>query len=81
MPGHQTYNKIPLHANSYLINTILRKRFNFTDGQVLSDCNDIGVLQNYRIAANKSQAAARALLAGSDSDLICWYTNTSNPGA
>ena len=71
MASHQTYNRVPMHANSYIINDIFRNRFNFSDGQIVSDCNDIGVLQNYRIAANKSQAAARGIIGGVDLDLIC----------
>ena len=60
-----------MHANSFMINDIFRKQFNFTDGVTVSDCNDIGVLQSFRIAVNKTQAAARALYAGIDFDLIC----------
>ena len=62
-----------MHANKYFLTDTFRynKLYNFTEGIIVSDCNDVGVLQEYRIAANKSQAGARALLAGVDLDLIC----------
>eukprot|EP01084_Bolivina_argentea_P063282 115594_1 len=71
MTSHQTLNRVPMHANSYFVNEIFRNRFGFGDGMIVSDCNDIGVLQQYRIAANKSQAAARGLIGGVDLDLTC----------
>ena len=71
MTSHQTLNRVPMHANSYMTNDIFRERFGFGDGAIVSDCNDVGVLQEFRIAANKSQAAARALLGGVDLDLVC----------
>ena len=49
----------------------MRKEFSFGDGVALSDCNDIGVLKDYRIATNRSHAAALGLLAGVDLDLQC----------
>ncbi|XP_062516640.1 beta-xylosidase-like isoform X2 [Corticium candelabrum] len=71
MASHETIDSIPCHANSLLINDILRTEFNFTDGIAISDCNDIGVLVDYRVAQNSSHAAAKALQAGVDIDLMC----------
>ena len=59
MASHETIDSIPCHANSLLINDILRTEFNFTDGIAISDCNDIGVLVDYRVAQNSSHAAAK----------------------
>lgn len=71
MAAHQIVNDIPCHANAWLLNDILREEFGFADGIVLSDCNDLGVLEDFRIAANKTHAAAKGLLAGVDQDLQC----------
>ena len=59
MVSHETINHIPCHSNSWLINDILRDEFNFSHGIAISDCNDIGVLVQYKVAENYSQAAAK----------------------
>eukprot|EP01084_Bolivina_argentea_P287836 493945_1 len=71
MASHQTWNRVPMHASNYLINQVFRYNtlYNFTEGFFVSDASDIGVLQAYRIAANSSQAAARGIVGGVDSDL------------
>ena len=61
MASHQSVNRIPMHGNSYFINDIFRNRFGFDMGQIISDCGDIGVLQDYRIAVNRTQAGALGL--------------------
>ena len=71
MPAHNTVLDVPCHANDWLINDVLRDAFGFGKGVALSDCNDIGVLEDFRIAANRSHAAALALKAGVDWDLQC----------
>jgi beta-glucosidase len=71
MPAHNTVLDVPCHANEWLINDVLRDAFGFGKGVALSDCNDIGVLADFRIAANRSHAAALALKAGVDWDLQC----------
>jgi len=70
MPAHNTVLGVPCHANEYLLKDVLRERFGFR-GVALSDCNDIGVLVDYRYAANASHAASLALKAGVDWDLQC----------
>lgn len=70
MPAHNTVLHVPCHASKWLLNDTLRNSFAF-DGVMLSDCNDVGVLQDFRMAANLSHAAALALKAGVDWDLQC----------
>eukprot|EP01084_Bolivina_argentea_P287837 493947_1 len=78
MTSHQTWNRIPMHANDYLVNQVFRynKLYNFTEGFIVSDAGDIGVLQQYRVAANESQAAARGIIGGVDGDLYGGHSYT-----
>ena len=71
MTSHNTVLGQPAHANSYLVNDIFRKEYGFGDGVIISDCNDIEALLDFRVAANMSQAAAGALNGGVDWDLQC----------
>jgi len=71
MASHNTVDDIPAHANEWLIQQTLRRAFNFSQGVVLSDCNDIGVLAAYGYARNTTEAAAMGLRAGVDWDLQC----------
>jgi len=71
MTSHNTILGQPAHANSYLVNDIFRKEYGFGDGVIISDCNDIEALLDFRVAANMSQAAAGALNGGVDWDLQC----------
>lgn len=75
MPAHNTVRNVPCHANEWLLNTTMRNTFRF-QGIMLSDCDDVGVLADYRFAANQSHAAALGLRAGVDWDLQCG-TNSS----
>jgi len=71
MPSHNTVQQTPAHADGSLINDQFRGTLGFGDGYTASDCNDIGALENYRLAANQSHRAAIALKAGLDQDLMC----------
>ena len=71
MPAHNTVLHVPCHANTWLLNTTMRQTLGFK-GIMLSDCNDVGVLEYFRMAANQSHAAALALRAGVDWDLQCY---------
>lgn len=59
---------VPSTANSWLIDDLLRGQWNF-DGLVVSDWNSIGELENHGVAANRADAAALALKAGTDIDM------------
>ena len=69
MPSHNTVNDIPAHGNAWLIKRTLREEFGASYAVALSDCNDIGAIYSFGIAANHSEAAAMALKAGVDWDL------------
>ena len=71
MAAHNTVDGVPCHSNSALINGQLRGALGFGDGIVLSDCNDVPALVDFKVAANLSHAAAKALGAGVDLDLQC----------
>ena len=70
MPGHQDYNGVPCHMNSWLINDILRDEIGF-DGYVVSDNSDVGRLHTmHSIPKNRLEAAILGLKAGVDMDLV-----------
>ena len=71
MASHQTVLNQPMHANPYVTNAVLRGELQFGDGIILSDCNDIPALVDFRVAANLSHAAARGIAGGVDLDLQC----------
>lgn len=70
MPGHQDFNGIPCHMNSWLLNDILREELGF-DGFIVSDNNDVGRLETmHLIPETRTEAAILALKAGVDMDLV-----------
>ncbi len=70
MPGHQDFNGIPCHMNTWLLNDILRGELGF-DGFIVSDNNDVGRLGTMHfIAETRTEAAILGLKAGVDMDLV-----------
>lgn len=70
MPAHHAINGVPCHANSWLLDTVLRQEWGFS-GFVTSDMGDIPKLANgHKFARNTSDAAVKALVAGVDMELI-----------
>ena len=70
MPGHEDLNGIPCHANTWLLNDLLRKQWGF-EGFIVSDNNDVSRLQlMHHIAKNRTEAAVLGLKAGVDMDLV-----------
>lgn len=70
MPGHQDFNGIPCHMNTWLLDDVLRKELGF-EGFIVSDNNDVGRLQTmHHIAATRVEAAILGLKAGVDMDLV-----------
>lgn len=70
MPGHQDYNGVPCHMNSWLLNDVLREELGF-EGFILSDNNDVGRLETMHfIAETRAEAAMLGLKAGVDMDLV-----------
>lgn len=70
MPGHQDFNGVPCHMNTWLLNDILRGELGF-DGFIVSDNNDVGRLETMHfIPETRTQAAILGLKAGVDMDLV-----------
>ncbi|MBD0726523.1 glycosyl hydrolase [Flavobacterium sp. L1I52] len=70
MPGHQDFNGVPCHMNSWLLNDVLRGELGF-DGFIVSDNNDVGRLQTMHfIPKTRTEAAILGLKAGVDMDLV-----------
>ena len=70
MPGHQDFNGVPCHMNSWLLDDLLRDELGF-DGFIISDNNDVGRLQTmHYITETREEAAILGLKAGVDMDLV-----------
>ena len=70
MPGHQDFNGVPCHMNTWLLQDILRGELGF-DGFIVSDNNDVLRLSTmHSIAKTKTEAAILGLKAGVDMDLV-----------
>ena len=70
MPGHQDFNGVPCHMNSWLIDDILRGELGF-NGFIVSDNNDVLRLNTmHNIAENPTEAAILGLKTGIDMDLV-----------
>ena len=69
MASYNAIDGIPCSSDSYLLNDILRKQWNFK-GFVVSDLGSIeGLYHTHRTASSPSAAAAQAINAGLDADL------------
>jgi beta-glucosidase len=69
MPAFTDLNGVPMTAHHDLLRNWLRGRFGF-DGVVISDYNAIAELIRHGIAADLAEAAALALKAGVDIDMM-----------
>lgn len=70
MPGHQDYNGIPNHMNTWLLKDILRDELGF-DGFIVSDNNDVARLETMHfISETRAESAILGLKAGVDMDLV-----------
>jgi beta-glucosidase len=70
MPGHQDYNGVPNHMNTWLLKDILRDELGF-DGFIVSDNNDVARLGTmHYIAETRAKSAILGLKAGVDMDLV-----------
>ena len=52
---------VPCHANGALLRGVLRGELGLA-GPIVSDCNDVGGLVAFRVAANRTVAAATAIV-------------------
>ena len=69
MPSFNALNGIPSVANPWLMNQVLRKEWGF-DGLVISDYNAVAELIPHGLAATRKDAAALAMAAGCDIDMV-----------
>lgn len=68
MNSFNTLNGIPATGNSYLQRDILKGKWNYK-GFVVSDWGSIGEMITHGFAANDTEAALKAITAGSDMDM------------
>ncbi|MBS1794826.1 MAG: glycoside hydrolase family 3 C-terminal domain-containing protein [Acidobacteria bacterium] len=69
MPAYHEIDGVPVHANKYFLDTILRGQFGF-EGVVVSDYGAIhDLVTRHHVAVDKSDAARQALEAGVDIEL------------
>lgn len=83
MCSYNAVNGVPACANPYLMDTILRQHWNWTDEDqyVVSDCDAVYYLGNanggHRYKSSYAQAIGAAFQAGVDN--ICWATGGTAP--
>lgn len=68
MNSFNDINAVPATANQYLLQDILREKWNY-DGLVVSDWNSIGELVNHAVSPDLKDAAKKAIMAGSEIDM------------
>ncbi|MCK6620613.1 MAG: beta-glucosidase BglX [Calditrichia bacterium] len=69
MSAFNEVNGVPMTANGWMINDILRGEWGFT-GLVVSDYTAVAELQPHGVAANRAEAGVLALAAGVDIDMV-----------
>ncbi|KAK3688788.1 glycoside hydrolase superfamily [Podospora appendiculata] len=85
MCSYNAVNGVPACASAYLMDTILRKHWNWTDQNqfVVSDCDAVYYLGNanggHRYKPSYAAAIGAALEAGCDN--MCWATDGTAPNA
>jgi beta-glucosidase len=75
MSAFNALNRVPASANPFLLKTILRGEWGF-DGPVVSDYTAIMELEHHGIARDGASAAAKALNAGVDIDMMSHLYDT-----
>ena len=69
MPAYHEIDGVPVHANRWMLDTVLRKEWGFR-GTVVSDYYAMSELEKrHKVAADKADAARQALEAGLDVEL------------
>lgn len=68
MSAYMDLNDVPATGNTFLLQDVLRKQWNFK-GFVVSDADSVGNLVTHGFAADKADAAFRALTAGVDMEM------------
>lgn len=80
MPAFTDLAGVPMTANAALLTGLLRERWGF-DGLILSDYNAIAELVAHGVAADLVEAAALALAAGVDIDMMSFAYEKGLPAA
>jgi beta-glucosidase len=68
MSAYMDLNDVPATGNAFLLQDVLRKQWGFK-GFVVSDADSVGNLVTHGFAADKADAAVRALTAGVDMEM------------
>lgn len=80
MPSYHEVDGVPLHANQWLLDDILRKEWGF-DGYIFSDYGAVGMLDYFHHTAQDArEAAVQALAAGVDIEAPGPYGYKELPG-
>ena len=75
MASYNEINGIPVHANSWLLEQVLRREWGF-QGLLVSDGNGISLLETFHhVAGSKAEATRKALRVGIDFELDACYSN------
>src|SRR4026209_1579563 len=78
MSSFNAINGVPASANPFTLTKVLRQEWKF-DGFVVSDYTSVKELINHGIAANEEDAAAAALNAGVDMEMVSRSYNIFGP--
>src|SRR5689334_632115 len=78
MSSFNSINGVPASANPFTLTKVLRDEWKF-DGFVVSDYTSVRELINHGVAANEEQAAALALNAGVDMEMVSRSFNQFGP--
>ena len=69
MGAFNDFNNIPSSCNEFLLRKLLKEEWNFK-GFVVSDMNSVREVINHRYALNEKDAAAKAINAGMDMEMV-----------
>jgi beta-glucosidase len=78
MSSFNAINGVPASANAFTLTKVLRDEWKF-DGFVVSDYTSVKELINHGVAANEEEAAAAALNAGVDMEMVSRSYNAFGP--
>jgi beta-glucosidase len=78
MSSFNAINGVPASANAFTLTKVLRQEWKF-DGFVVSDYTSVKELINHGVAGNEEQAAALALNAGVDMEMVSRSYNQFGP--
>ena len=79
MSSFNAINGVPATANAFTLTKVLRDEWKF-DGFVVSDYTSVKELINHGVAGNEEQAAALALNAGVEMEMVSRSYNQFGPG-